>query len=84
MPERQCKQCSRSFLPSSGHLACPTCRARARPRGCCKDCGTTIKFDSTRCVPCNTKSLAGTNWKGGKTYHKAGYVMLRFKDHPRA
>jgi HNH endonuclease len=24
------------------------------------------------------------NWKGGRTMHKAGYVMIRVPDHPRA
>ena len=27
---------------------------------------------------------ANGNWKGGRTVHKAGYVMVRVPDHPRA
>jgi hypothetical protein len=27
---------------------------------------------------------ANGNWKGGRTRHKAGYVMIRVPDHPRA
>lgn len=27
---------------------------------------------------------ANGNWKGGRTIHKAGYVMVRVPDHPRA
>lgn len=27
---------------------------------------------------------ANGNWKGGRTRHKAGYVMVRAPDHPRA
>lgn len=26
----------------------------------------------------------GRDWRGGKTYHKAGYVMRRVPEHPRA
>ncbi|HZQ86957.1 MAG TPA: HNH endonuclease signature motif containing protein [Acidimicrobiales bacterium] len=37
------------------------------------------------CASCRTDvGEANGNWKGGRTRHKAGYVMVRAPDHPRA
>jgi hypothetical protein len=33
---------------------------------------------------CGRPGSANPNWKGGRTYHKKGYVMLLHPSHPRA
>jgi len=41
--------------------------------------------ESVQCTEC--RSVAGDrngHWKGGRTYHHAGYVMRRVPEHPRA
>jgi HNH endonuclease len=41
--------------------------------------------DAVACFRC--RSQAGelnNNWRGGRTYHKAGYVMVAVPNHPRA
>jgi hypothetical protein len=41
--------------------------------------------ESVQCVAC--RSLVGArngNWRGGRTKHHAGYVMVKRPDHPRA
>jgi hypothetical protein len=46
-----------------------------------------IRYDRTLCLKCSNAASTGKgnpNWKGGKTYHKAGYAMIRVKNHPRA
>ncbi len=36
------------------------------------------------CGLCRTETAAANgNWKGGRTRHKAGYVMARVPGHPR-
>jgi uncharacterized protein (DUF1330 family) len=35
------------------------------------------------CQECWSKS-PNSNWKGGRTKHKKGYVMIRHLDHPRS
>lgn len=41
--------------------------------------------ESTFCHNCIQRGKEKNgNWKGGKTYHKAGYKMVRLPDHPRA
>ena len=40
---------------------------------------------SATCRGCRVSALERNgNWKGGRTRHKAGYVMVRVPDHPRA
>jgi hypothetical protein len=48
-------------------------------------CGQPRQTKSQTCGSCRTvaKSANGI-WKGGKTLHKASYVMVRVPDHPRA
>ena len=80
MEGRICVQCSRHFVPSSGHLRCPSCRLK----GVCA-CGGPKRVKSAVCRRC--RSVAGDcngNWKGGRTYHERGYTMLRIPVHPRA
>ena len=80
MPERECTQCGRLFWPSSRHRRCPACRSR----DLCA-CGNEKQNKSATCKSCRTDvGEANGNWKGGRTRHKAGYVMVRVPDHPRA
>ncbi len=77
---RTCAQCQREFRPSSGHLRCPACRSIDRCR-----CGAPKQRHSRSCINCTSQAGSENgHWKGGKTHHKAGYVMVRVPDHPRA
>ena len=76
---KQCAECGRTFKPSSRHRRCPACRAKAM----CA-CGRPMQAKSVQCGSCRTTSNdANGNWKGGRTLHKAGYVMVRVPEHPR-
>ena len=78
---RRCAECGRSFIPSSRHLRCPACRSKAM----CT-CGRPKQAKSQCCRACRAvmARAANGNWKGGRTRHKGGYVMIRVSDHPRA
>ena len=79
-PERVCAECGRLFQPSSGHLRCPACRSK----DLCA-CGRTKQLKSDECSECRTEvGPANGNWRGGRTYHKKGYVMVLTPGHPRA
>ncbi len=68
------------FRPSSRHLRCPSCRSRDLCR-----CGEVKQLKSETCGDCRDDSAeANGNWKGGRTRHKAGYLMVRAPGHPRA
>jgi hypothetical protein len=70
----------REFQPSSRHLRCPACRSK----DLCQ-CGEPKQGKSATCGNC--RSVAGSSnghWRGGRTRHKAGYIMLRVPGHPRA
>lgn len=48
-------------------------------------CGNSKQPTSSTCRTCQPTALdANGNWRGGKTFHKAGYVMRRVPGHPRA
>lgn len=48
-------------------------------------CGEPMQPTSRTCKSCqSTSGSSNGNWKGGKTYHKSGYVMRRVPGHPRA
>ncbi len=80
MASRTCRDCHRQFEPSSRHLACPACRSRTP----CT-CGNTKQKGSQSCRACRDWGWAfNGNWKGGRTRHKSGYVLVRVPDHPRA
>jgi hypothetical protein len=77
---RRCSGCKRVFRPSSGHLRCPSCRSRS----VCS-CGASKQLKSGTCGQCRSESWeSNSNWKGGRSRHKAGYVIVRVPDHPRA
>jgi HNH endonuclease len=76
---RVCSDCGREFEPSSRHLRCPACRSRDRCR-----CGQEKQAKSATCLACRESAgAANGNWRGGRTKHKAGYVMLKTQGHPR-
>ena len=80
MMERRCTECGRWFQPSSRHLRCPACRSR----DLCQ-CGQPKQGKSATCANCRT--VAGSSngrWRGGRTRHKAGYLMLWAPSHPRS
>lgn len=77
MLSRVCNRCTKKFQPSSRHLACPKCRRSAIPRRPCPGCGRQIRRDRKSCLKCAPKGSRNGAWKGGRTYHKKGYVMLR-------
>jgi len=67
-------------VPSSRHLRCPSCRGH----DLCQ-CGKEKQLKSTTCGSCRTEAgSANSNWRGGRTRHKAGYVMVFVPGHPRA
>ncbi len=79
-----CTSCNREFNPSSRHKACPSCRAKSKKIPC-PLCDKLMRPDSIQCVDCRPNS--GPNspaWKGGKTRHHQGYIMVRIPEHPRA
>lgn len=78
--ERVCIKCGRRFRPSSGHLRCPACRSK----DLCA-CGNAKQAKSDTCSDCHTEAgEANGNWRGGRTRHKKGYVMVYTPGHPRA
>lgn len=81
---RVCTKCGRKFEPSSRHRKCPVCRSEDKPKVSCVDCGKQIRNDRKRCRRCSSKGPNNGAWKGGKTYHKKGYVMVYAPGHPRA
>jgi len=71
---------ARSYEPSSRHLRCPACRSR----DWCA-CGETKQGRSATCARCRTVAGASNgHWRGGRTRHKAGYIMVWAPGHPRA
>lgn len=80
MSTRVCTECGRTFQPSSGHLRCPSCRSH----NLCA-CGARKQYQAAVCAACYTQTGASNNhWKGGKTWHKKGYLMAWAPGHPRA
>src|SRR5260370_41978975 len=80
MGMRICSACGRTFEPSSRHRRCPACRSK----DLC-NCGAMKQGKSATCVTCRTVAgSANGYWKGGKTRHKAGYLMALAPGHPRA
>lgn len=79
-----CTQCQREFYESGAtHTSlCSSCRAPKYP---CPVCGKIIRTTSATCWECrNDARSANGNWRGGKTRHWRGYVLVRVPEHPRA
>ncbi len=36
------------------------------------------------CVKCSTQTFNNGNWKGGRSRHKKGYVLIKVSDHPNS
>ena len=48
-------------------------------------CGQPKQTRSATCAACHpVKREDNGNWRGGQTWHKAGYLMVRLPEHPRA
>ena len=78
---KECPQCLEEFNPSSRHKLCPSCRAK-NSKIPCPDCGSLMAKQSAKCNSCAVRSGdQNGNWKGGRTYHKKGYVMERVSSH---
>ena len=81
---RICRRCERNFKPSSNHLDCPICR-NDDTRIPCPNCGQLKDKRSKVCFRCRKRSgISNSNWKGGKTKHTRGYVMVKYPNHPRS
>lgn len=79
-----CTECNNEFKPSSRHRKCPTCRAKDKKIPC-PLCGEKMRPESIQCWECRPKDGEfHPNWKGGKSRHHAGYMMIRTPEHPRA
>ncbi len=79
MNSRVCVECGREYQPSSGHLRCPSCRSH----NLCA-CGARKGLKYATCSACRTESgESNSNWRGGRTRHKRGYILLWAPEHPR-
>ncbi len=76
MSTRKCKRCEENFIPSSRHKLCPKCR-HIRSKIECPKCGKPMQRTSLHCVICVERP---------RKPHivKAGYLMVRIPEHPRA
>lgn len=76
---KECPGCGRGFSVKDRHRICPSCRRRDT----CA-CGKPKRKEYSKCTACTQRGKeANGNWKGGKTYHKKGYVMVQCVGHPR-
>lgn len=81
--KRRWRGCDRLFQPSSRHLLCPACRRQASQDECA--CGNLKQPTSATCRDCQpTGGKDNGNWRGGRTFHKAGYVIRRAPSQTRA
>ena len=81
---RNCSTCNREYIPSSRHLDCPMCIYK-RSKIPCPGCKRPMQRTSSSCSDCvNRSGERSPSWKGGKTRHKAGYIMVKVPSHPRA
>ena len=75
-----CPSCESEFQPSSRHRLCPRCRS-VKKRKACPECDGEMDRRSSSCNSCTSRSGSSSgSWKGGKTYHKKGYVMVLTPD----
>ena len=78
-----CSTCKREYSSSSRHKNCPRCREELRKKPCPK-CGIQIWGNSKSCLACHNGSGEGSpSWKGGKIYHRKGYIMRKIPGHPK-
>jgi hypothetical protein len=61
---------------------CKVCSSKAtrksKMRNRCADCGDSIDYKATRCIPCSKSREHHPRWKGGRRIEpESGYVLLR-------
>src|SRR6204780_1781596 len=76
---RVCVECGREFQPSSGHLRCPSCRSHNR---CARGARKGLKY-ATSSARRTESGEPNSNWRGGRTRDKRGYILLWAPEHPR-
>lgn len=74
--QRVCTECHRNFNDTEGRRAkCSSCRTMTATCAC----GSKMQRASKTCRECRRQDReANNNWRGGKTHHRKGYVMVRF------
>ena len=81
---KTCSNCQRSFTNTTRHKECGSCRTKKK-RVPCPICQQPMKKSAKTCQGCLPRTQSSNpNWKSGKTYHKAGYCLVRCPDHPRS
>lgn len=82
MTTKLCQACSRNMNPDDRHKLCTICRG-INYRICA--CGKRMTKNAQKCKTCTlpANGPASGNWKGGRTRHSKGYMMVRCPDHPR-
>lgn len=81
---RTCSTCNLVFIPTSRHKNCVKCRKQAQ-KSPCPVCTKPMISNSKTCANCRPPSGGdkNPNWKGGKHFHKRGYVVCYVSGHPR-
>jgi len=69
---KTCSGCGKEFNKTDGHNKCGKCRKLVPCPGCDSQKTRAAKL----CKSCSSKGSTNNNWKGGRTYHKKGYVMV--------
>lgn len=78
---RICNTCGRQFSAGGAHKKCSTCRNRTSQCAC----GMPKKNDAVLCTMCvSRRGELNPNWRGGRTHHKRGYILVHAPTHPRA
>lgn len=74
---RICKKCGITFDTADRHIKCSKCRSIVT----CSLCGGDKHRRSVVCNTCTKRTDdKNGNWRGGKIYHKKGYVMIRIDE----
>lgn len=71
---RDCIECGKAFNTNDRHRKCCRCRKLVD----CPNCDGRKTRGAKVCDTCTQRSgEANGNWRGGKTYHRKGYVAVR-------
>lgn len=80
-----CATCDRRFRrgPREGRkrYCSPSCYSRSRQHEC-PDCGRLVY--GNRCGSCCQRGERNSEWNGGRTVSKQGYVKVKAREHPHA
>lgn len=81
---RTCPGCNRVFTSVNRNKQCGNCRKQVY-LPCCPQCGGKMEPKSATCSKCRPtySGAANPNWRGGRTKHQRGYVLLWVDSHPR-